>query len=280
MKETTRVVAADDGTPLPITIYEASNAGAELKRDVLLLHGWPNGGRVWRDLADAVLLGTPNYRFWAPDARGFGDSHAPASGYDCDTFARDAAAVARDLALSPYALIGHSMGGKIAQLVAARYNTGLIGLGLITPGTLAAPPPVDADARRALYGDRDGVRALLTGWTARPLPSPVLDALTDDALRVSQAAWNGWLDPMRGEDFRDETARITVPTLVVGGEKDSQRSEESLQTEVSGKIAGARYVSVPHVGHLPHLEDPLALGALLVNFLDNLPWTAKTGGAL
>jgi len=76
---------------------------------------------------------------------------------------------------------------------------------------------------------------------------------------------------MRSEDFSNHAARITVPTLVIGGGKDPQRTEAELQSEVVAKIAGAVYARLPMSGHLPHLEDPVTLAMMLSNFMDGLP---------
>lgn len=272
MRETRRSVTTRDGAPLSVTLYEADeDAGDQPRRDVLLLHGWPNAARVWRPLAGALLL-SPRYRLVAPDFRGFGDSGRPDDGYTCAGFADDVEDVAAGLSLANYALVGHSMGGKIAQLFAARRPEALAGLALVAPVPLvAAPVPEEKKAaQRAAFGDAEKTRALLAAMTAHPLPEDTLALLVEDGLRASQAAWNGWLDPMREEDFTEEAGKIGVPTLVIGGDKDPLRSEDLLRRDIVDRIAPAEYAGVPRTGHLLHLEDPEALAALLVNFLDPL----------
>jgi len=279
MREMRTSVTARDGVPLSVTVYEGSgkSAGNSPVRDVLLLHGWPNAARVWRPLAEALLL-SPGCRLIAPDFRGFGDSGRPDSGepdegYRCARFADDVEDVAAELSLARYVLVGHSMGGKIAQLVAARRPEALVGLALVAPVPLvAAPVPEEKKAaQRAAFGDAQKTRALLSAMTAHPLREETLALLVEDGLRASQAAWNGWLDPMREEDFTDEAGKIGVPTLVIGGQKDPLRSEDLLRRDIVDRIAHAEYAGVPHTGHLVHLEEPEALASLLVNFLDRLP---------
>jgi pimeloyl-ACP methyl ester carboxylesterase len=273
MRETATEVRTADGTRLHVTLYERDGAGGTGEgptRDVLCLHGWPNTNRVWRPLADSLLLAAP-FRIVAPDLRGFGASDAPEAGYTCAQFADDAIAIAEGLGLSGYALFGHSMGGKLAQVAAARQPAGLAALVLLTPGTVVGAPPGEAASRKAIRGDEAKTAEMLAGWAARPLPEPKKIELVQDALKVSRAAWDGWIDTMRGEDFTAEVGQIAVPTLVVGGGKDPLRSEEELRREVVGRIPGAVYASLPQCGHLPHLEEPTTLAALVVNFLDGLP---------
>lgn len=273
MQQTHTDVVTRDGTRLRVTIFsEDSPQGGPPHRDVLLLHGWPNAARVWRPLADVLLL-SPRYRLVAPDLRGFGDSDRPENGFTCARFADDAEDVAARLSLTNYALVGHSMGGKIAQIVAARRVAGLAGLALVAPVPLVASavPEEKKRGQRSAWGHADKTRELLAGMAAHPLPDEMLALLVEDGLRAGQAAWNGWIDGMREEDFTPEAGKIAVPTLVIGGERDPLRSETILRRDIVDRIERADYASVPSVGHLLHLEAPEALAALLVNFFDDLP---------
>lgn len=274
LRESTTSVTTGDGARLSVYTYEreapnGAASGGEPPRDLLCLHGWPNSGRVWRPLADALLLAGP-LRIVAPDQRGFGASDAPEAGYTCARFADDAIRAAAELGLADYALLGHSMGGKIAQVAASRRPPGLSALVLLTPGTVVGAPPGEVASRKAARGDEAKTAEMLAGWAARPLPEPKRIELVQDALKVSRQAWDGWIDVMRGEDFTADVGNIAVPTLVVGGARDPLRSEEELRAEVAGRIPGAAYASLP-TGHLPHLEEPTTLAALVVNFLDGLP---------
>lgn len=271
MKETLYPITLRDGASLNCTVYEADDPKPP-RRDVLLLHGWPNAGRVWRYVAEALLL-AGHYRLIAPDLRGFGDSEPPPSRHSCAAFAEDIAQVAESLGLSRYAVVGHSMGGKFAQVFAARQPHGLAGLVLLTPAPLVATPTPDEKkaAQKAAAGSRDQAASLALGMAARPLDAERQALLIEDALRTAPEAWHGWIDTWRDEDLTPEAARIAVPTLVIGGEKDRLRTEEVLRRDVVERIPGATLTTLPAVGHLPHLEEPTALALLLVNFLDTLP---------
>jgi pimeloyl-ACP methyl ester carboxylesterase len=281
MQSRTENIVTPDGVRLNVTIYEpdadASKADEPL-RDVLLLHGWPNTGRVWQWLAEAMLLAAP-FQLVVPDLRGFGDSDKPVEGYTCEQFARDAATVAAVLNLSRYAVVGHSMSGKVAQLLAADRPEGMAALVLVAPAPLvAASTPEEKRAQqRAVYGDAARVREMVAGMAARPLREERLSLLVEDGMRASQQAWNGWIDRMREQDFADCLPEIAIPTLVLHGGKDPLRTEDGLRASVADRIAGATFEVLPNVGHLPHVEEPSALALVLVNFLDSLPLSHSVG---
>jgi pimeloyl-ACP methyl ester carboxylesterase len=269
-QETQTTIKTRGDVSINVTRYESQERDATAGRDILLLHGWPNSGAVWKPLIDALLLGDPNLRLFAPDLRGYGASDKPDDGYLCETFAEDVIDIASALELENYVLTGHSMSGKIAQLTASRQPEGLAALVLVTPGLLAASPPVDVSKRKAIYGDSRLIRDMLTSWAGHPLSGTDAEQLVEEALKVGRSAWNGWLAPMRDEDFSRELPRIVVSTLVIGGSKDPQRTEEELRRGVVGQIKGADYVRLPNSGHLPHLEEPAALATLILNFLVTL----------
>jgi pimeloyl-ACP methyl ester carboxylesterase len=277
MREEITAVTTDDGVRLNVTVYTADAGTPDPAglRDVLLLHGWPNAGRVWRWLAEAMLT-AGGYRLIAPDFRGFGASDPVASGYTCERFAADALSVAAALGLSEWALVGHSMGGKIAQLAAASRPAGLRTLCLLSPAPLVVAAPVPEErkvAQRAVRGDAERVRGLVTNMAPRLLPDIILAPLVEDGLRAAPQAWDGWIDTMRDEDHSPRVTEINVPTLVLHGAKDPLRTEEGLRADVADRIHGAEFRTLPGVGHLAHVEDPDVLALLLVNWLDSLPPT-------
>jgi pimeloyl-ACP methyl ester carboxylesterase len=81
---------------------------------VLLLHGWPQDNRLWRELIDRLA---PRYRLLAPDLRGFGHTEAPGDGYDGETFAQDQVALLNALGIERINVIGHDWGGWTAMIM-------------------------------------------------------------------------------------------------------------------------------------------------------------------
>ena len=87
-------------------------------RNVLLVHGWMMSGAVFNELVE--LMDTTGLRLVIPDLRGSGGSGAPAGGYTLEQHARDVLAVADHAGLKRFTVVGHSMGGQLAQWVAAQ----------------------------------------------------------------------------------------------------------------------------------------------------------------
>ena len=128
---------------------------------LVFLHYWGGSSRTWRIVIDR--LGDKS-RCIALDQRGWGASIATDARYDLSVMADDVEAVARQLGLGRYVLVGHSMGGKVAQIVAARRPKELVGLVLIAPAP-PTPMPVPETVRAGMlqsYAGLDAVRLPVT----------------------------------------------------------------------------------------------------------------------
>ncbi len=273
MEETAFTVTGADSVRLTGIAFRGQTAAAASRppAPILLLHGWPNGAAVWRAFATAVALADSARALYALNLRGYGTSGRPAQGYTLSDYAADAIAAAGALFKGEdWVLMGHSMSGKIAQVVAAEKPAGLKQLVLLSPTPLHTEP-LPESAKKALssaHGTEEGVREFASGLPARPLPDALLDELVQEGLAVSKRAWDAWVYHIRDEDRSSAAAEIGTPTLVIAGGRDPRASVATLKFEVAGKIAGARLEILPGSGHLPHLEEPNALAALVVNFLD------------
>jgi pimeloyl-ACP methyl ester carboxylesterase len=112
---------------------------------LLFLHYWGGSARTWNHSSKSFAQ-----RFAASptiNAAG-GESDAPADGYTTSDLAGDAAALVRALDLKLYVLVGHSMGGKAAQFLAAQRPVGLKALVLVEPAS-PLPQNIPEAAREA-----------------------------------------------------------------------------------------------------------------------------------
>jgi pimeloyl-ACP methyl ester carboxylesterase len=94
-----------------------------------------------------------------PDSRGWGKSDDPIAGYSLADHADDVAGVIKALTVRGYILIGHSMGGKVAQLLASRQRKGLTSL-ILVGSSMPIPLVVSAEMRermRSAYSTRENV---------------------------------------------------------------------------------------------------------------------------
>ena len=108
---------------------------------LVFLHYWGGSRRTWTPVLTRL---DPGQAFVAYDQRGWGNSVDVPGPYDMEQLADDAQKVIDTLGYTDYVLIGHSMGGKVAQVLAARKPAGLAGVVLVAP---APPAPVGATAQ-------------------------------------------------------------------------------------------------------------------------------------
>jgi len=226
---------------------------------VVLLHHFGGSSRTWSEVIDRLR---PEFRVVAPDLRGFGDSD-PGEGQRVEEMAADVLELLGYLKLSRYILVGHSMGGKVAQAVAARGPAGLERLLLVAPSPLSPEPMAQSERARLLrgYGNRAEAERTNRNIVAEALPSLLFERVVEDNLRTSRAAWRSWLEAGSREDLSSLAAKIAVPTLVLAGEGDPVMPVPLLQREVLSRIAGARLETLAGTGHLLPLERPLEVAS-------------------
>ncbi len=94
-------------------------AGPEDAAPVIMIHGFPESHRTWREVAELL---DDRFRLVMPDLRGFGASDRPqdVQAYATETLIADIFALADELAIDRFALVGHDWGGAIAWAAALR----------------------------------------------------------------------------------------------------------------------------------------------------------------
>jgi pimeloyl-ACP methyl ester carboxylesterase/ketosteroid isomerase-like protein len=248
------------------------------EQTLVFLHYWGGSSRTWRLVTDALAS---TYRTIATDHRGWGDSDAPPHGYSIADLANDAQGAIEALGLERYVLVGHSMGGKVAQLLASRRPRGLEGLVLVAPSP-PTPMALPDEARAAMlhaYDTRESVGAVLDQvLSGSPLAPEQREQVIEDSLRGAPQAMAAWPNVAMREDISVQVAVIAVPVLVIAGERDQVDRVETLKAELIPRIAGAQLEVLPGVGHLSPLEAPGALAGLIRRFVGTL--TALTPDAV
>lgn len=209
----------------------------------------------------------------AVDLRGWGDSDKPDGGYSLDAHADDIAQVIKDKGIGEHVLIGHSMGGKIAQLLASRRMSGLRGLVLVasaTPTPLAMPKEV-LEGMAKVYDTRESIEgALANALVSRPLPPALHEQVITDSLRGAQAAKGAWPLDMSQEDISSDVTRIDVPVLVIAGGDDKVDPVEAHRRELLPRLANASFHVLPGIGHLVPLQAPEDVARHVAMFVDQL----------
>ncbi|MGW7077213.1 alpha/beta fold hydrolase [Streptomyces sp. NPDC054866] len=254
---------AADGTALH---YEVHGSG----RPLVLLSGQSNSRRWWDPVRDDFAA---SYRTVVLDWRGTGGSGRPdTDSYSTPGFARDVVAVLDHGGIDRAHVYGTSMGGRVAQWLAADHaeRVDRLVLGCTSPG---APHGIERGPEvRAALTQRDPAaarRALLElmytpGWIARQGERRVFHTLGDPDMPPH--ARRRHLRASARHDSWDALPRITAPTLVVHGTDDefNPAANAPLLTE---RVPGARMRLISGARHayfeeFAEVATPLVLGFL------------------
>jgi non-heme chloroperoxidase len=272
-----------------ITVGKETSADIELYYEdhgsgqpVVLIHGYPLSGASWEKQLPVLL--EAGYRVITYDRRGFGKSSQPATGYNYNTFAEDLHRLVTQLKLRDFTLVGFSMGGGEVARYLGKYGSSGVSKAVIISGvppyllkTANNPEGVDgsvfAGIQKAVAADR---YAFFTGFFQNFYNTDVLlgKRVSEQAV---QASWNIAANasaiasfacvPTWHEDFREDLARIDVPTLVIQGDADRILPITASGRRTAKLIKGAREVVVkdgPHCITWTHAE---AVNTELLNFL-------------
>jgi 2-succinyl-6-hydroxy-2,4-cyclohexadiene-1-carboxylate synthase len=270
------------GVELPV--LEAGAGG----RPLLLVHGFTGVGRDFADHIDA--LAADGWHVVAPTQRGHHRSAALAdeAAYSLATYADDLLALADGLGWDRFVLLGHSMGGMVAQVLALEAPERLEALVLMDTGHGPVALDVELVATGVGIARSAGMDALADAMNvagASPLETPAAVRLREerpDLVPVWDAQLRG-CDPamyaamatemVNQEDRLDALRSLQVPTLVIVGEQDGPFVGASRR--MAEAIAGARLEVIADAGHSPQMETPAAWAEVLHGFLASLPVASR-----
>ncbi|WP_019517893.1 alpha/beta fold hydrolase [Sphingomonas sp. Mn802worker] len=238
---------------------------------LFFLHALGASARSW----DRVIACLPGHDCVALDLPGFGDHAAMGHLSVADTLDWFAGEVARH-DHSSWIVVGHSMGGKIATLTAARRPAGLAGVVLVAASP-PAPEPMDEARRTEMLGwFADGpattaqAEKFIAANTARPLPHDLTAQVIADVRRSSPAAWCGWLEQGAREDWDERAGVINLPALIVAGADDGDLGEDAQRRLNAPHYTHARVEIVADAAHLIPYEQPEALAALIAEHVRHI----------
>lgn len=235
---------------------------------LVFLHYWGGSGRTW-----AQVMRRLSHRFhcFAPDLPGWGDSSLSRRGYQVSDVAACIGAMVARLELDDVVLVGHSMGGKIAQYLAGTRPDWLKELVLVASSP-ALPMDVPAAQRLAMqsaYATRASVEETLDNvLTATLIQGAAREHAIVDSLSGHPDAKAAWPGRVMLEDISAVTARIDVPTLLLTGERDRVDPPAVLAERLVPFLPDPEVHELPSVGHLLPLEAPAELARYISQWLD------------
>lgn len=256
------------------------------EKTIIFIHGFRGTHHGMLKIAELL----PEYRLIIPDLPGFGASEAFASEHSIETYAKWLFAFrgAVDTAHASI-IVGHSFGTIVASHYAAYFPQTVAKLVLINP---IGSPALKSEQR--LFTQV----AILYYWLGRKLPddaartwismkpatkamSVIMRKTKDKAIRkyIDQqhyAHFSSFANPTQlAEAFRASVThdvsqvaeKLHIPTLLIAGEKDAITSINK-QRKLHSRIAGAKLVVIPKVGHLTHYETPGQVAEAIREFLE------------
>jgi pimeloyl-ACP methyl ester carboxylesterase len=271
-----RTRAAGEGLQLGCLLWGDGDAPT-----VLLVHG--NGGHAhwWDPLIPALV---PGWRVVAPDLRGHGESEWPEPpGYHLRDFAADLDALVRALAPGPLALVGHSMGGRVAVWYAAEHPERVSHLALVDTRLGPVPPGAAAAFRSSIQGKRTGRgyptrAAAMAAFRFIPDEPDVPPAVVADLAHhaVVERGPGDWtfrfdravlsLDGDGGGDLIPALRRVRCPVALMAGRESWVMGEDERARLVAA--APQATVEVFPGGHHFLVAQAGPVGAALRAFLD------------
>ncbi|WP_349268373.1 arylesterase [Mycolicibacterium parafortuitum] len=257
--------------PLRTTDLYVDDTGGQ-GRPVVLIHGWPLHSGSWAAQVD--VLRDAGYRVVTYDRRGFGRSDKPMVGYTYESLSDDLSALLEELDLRDVTLVGYSMGGGEVAAYCARKGVerirSVVFAASVTPfmssrkdnpdGPLGATDAAKMAA--ALTANQDAFyEQLMTDVYSVDGELKVDEEQRQQALRMcgdaSKVAALACMAAFGGTDFREDLPKVTVPSLVVHGDRDTtvpfegsgKRTHEVLPDSRLHVIAGGPHgIPVTHAG--------------------------------
>jgi pimeloyl-ACP methyl ester carboxylesterase len=217
---------------------------------VVLLHGWGGDSRSFWPVYQAL---TAEFHVLAPDLPGFGRSALPPAAWGVGDYAEHLRQWLDERGLERIALVGHSFGGRVAIVFAARWPERVTKLVLVASAGIRP-------RRTPLYylkvcTARLGRRLLALSAFARTRPR--LERWLYTALGATDYQQAG---PLRStlvrvvnEDLRPLLPTIMAPTLLIWGDRDAATPLADGRT-MSRLLPNARLIVYPGAGHFAYLE--------------------------
>jgi 3-oxoadipate enol-lactonase len=224
--------------------------------------------RVWDAFLPHLPPGVRTLRY---DMRGHGLSDAPEGDYWMGDLVADAAGLLDHLGLSGVTFVGLSIGGAVAQGLAAERPDLVRAMVLCNTAAKIGAPQSWRERIAAIRAG--GIEAIADGVMERWFSRHFRESRPDDLAlwrhmltRTPRHGYIGCCAALAETDLRESTARLTLPTLAIAGSEDGATPPD-LVRETAETIPGARFELIRGAGHIPCVEAPAEVGRLISAFL-------------
>ncbi|POX52273.1 alpha/beta fold hydrolase [Streptomyces sp. Ru72] len=235
---------------------------------VFAVHGWFGD----RGAYSAVVpdLDRATFTYALVDLRGYGAAKDAPGAFDTGQAAADLLELADRLGWERFSVVGHSMGGAVAQRLLALAPERLrriVGVSPVPASGLAMP----AEQWELFTGAAhkpENRRAIIDFTTGGRRPAAWLDRMVARSLAHSDPeAFRAWLDSWAGEDFHEEVKGSVVPALAIAGALDPALTADLLRDTWLRWYPHGSLLELPSAGHYAMDETPLDLIRAVEDFL-------------
>lgn len=227
--------------------------------------------RIWDKVADDL---SADYRIILYDKRGHGLSDATPQPYKLDDHVGDLAGLLRHLGISNAVVVGLSVGGLIAQSLAAKHPE--LVRALILCDTAHKIGNDEMWNSRINAVNSDGIAPLvdliMPRWFTpayRTPDNPDYSGYVNMLTRTTVDGYAGTCAALRDADLTESTRALSLPVLCIVGDQDGSTPPD-LVRELAALIKGSRFEIIEGAGHIPCVEQPEATIALIRAFLNDI----------
>ncbi len=239
------------------------------KSPLILLHGLAANGLCWTAIARELEA---EYDVIMPDLRGHGKSSAPEHGYRYEDHANDVVGLINGLGISAPVLIGHSMGGLVATVVASHFASLIRGLVLADPTFISSKQQrevrdsdvADQHRRMLTWSLEDVVQDIRSRHPDRSLS--IIETIARARLATSMSAFDVLTPP--NPEYHEFVSSIDVPCLLVIGGAGVVSAE--LASELRHLNPKLQVVQIKDAGHGIFYDQPDQFSAVVKSFLHSI----------
>ena len=254
----------------PMTLLHTQEFGTPDGEVVVLLSSIATTHEAWAEVIPALQ----DFRVITVDHRGHGGSGVPPQRpEDVGALGRDVLAALDELGVDRFSVVGVSLGGAIAQWLAAHSGRVDKAVFAATATFLGGEGAWEEKIRIALADGTSGLTpTLMRNWFTAPFRTDhphavrrvaeMIDSVDDEGYAHNGAALATW-------DFANELGRITCPVLTIAGASDPTCPPEKLAEIAAGVAGPSQSVVVDPAAHQVAIENPEAFNTALTRFLGN-----------
>jgi 3-oxoadipate enol-lactonase len=224
--------------------------------------------RIWDDVVNGL---GGRYRVVRYDKRGHGLSEATPAPYTLSDHVGDLAALLDHLGVKRAVIVGLSVGGMIAQALAAARPELVAGLVLSNTAHRIGTDELWNDRIRIVTTEGIGAMAdaIMQRWFSpsyRTPDNPAFVAYRNMLVRTTVDGYAGTCAALRDADLTESTRALAIPVLCIAGDHDGSTPPDLVRS-TADLVKGSDYRIIEGTGHLPCIEKPEAVAALVSGFL-------------